>query len=143
MGRREQLDPTEDLVESGAACQVMETRLERVRMSEIDGHPIPPRSELKPDALRNAEAALRKAALDYRRCEVTSGCGCVQGSFCKVSEKEKRRKGGWKDAGPVEIEAQFTFAGGVESHLVKGVGEKQVRFLSGTCCRNEIIRGKG
>jgi hypothetical protein len=124
-------------------CEVMETRLEAVEILAIDGYPIPPRNELKRDVLRSAEAALRKAVEEYHRCEVTCGGRCPPGCYCVVSEKEKRRKDGWKDAGAVEIEAEFRFPGAASSHNVRGGGRKQVRFLSGTCCPNEIIRGKG
>jgi hypothetical protein len=126
-----------------STCEVIETRLEAVEMLAIDGYPIPPRDELKRDVLKSAQAALRKAAHEYGRCEVTCGGRCPPGCYCVVSESEKRRKDGWKEAGSVEIEAEFTFPGATSSHVVRGGARKQVRFLSGTCCRNEIIRGKG
>jgi hypothetical protein len=124
-------------------CEVIETRLEAVEIVAIDGYPVPPREELRRDVLPSAQAALRKAVGDHHHCEVTCGGRCPPGWYCVVSEKEKRRKDGWKDAGTVEIEAEFTFPGATSSHVVRGAGRKQVRFLSGTCCRNEIIRGKG
>jgi len=127
-------------------CEVMETRLGAVEIWAIDGHPIPPAGELKREVLRSAELALRKAAREYRRYEVTSGCRCPPGCYCVVDEKQKKRRDGWKDAGEAEVEAHFTFPGASELHNVKGVGDRQVRFLSGTCRRNEIMepgRGKG
>jgi len=124
-------------------CEVMETRLEAVEIWAIDGHPVPPRGEMKPEVLRSAERALRDAVREYRRIEVTSGCRCPPGCYCIVDDKQKKRKDGWKDAGQAEIEARFTFPGAVDSHTVKGIGVRQVRFLSGTCRPNEIMEPVG
>lgn len=121
------------------ACKIREIRFVDPELTKLDGDAelLRHTEDLKDGVLKNAEAALRAKARTYRIYQTVEGC--PGGCYCKVSAKEKNKKGGWKDEGEEEIAAPYTFPGAKEQHEATGLADKQSRILQGTCRRNEIM----